>query len=218
MQGIPPREEVERVTRFNHCDWNLTGIITQHDQQSDESYQEQVFAINVFKSTIDKYINPPSIDGTSMTHTKGVIICGGPVMGKTYVPKLAVLYAICSGMKIISTSILGIHASDLGGTHLHSQFCWTPQKHESTPYKTALLALNRTLSKPLLHHIILALDALFIDKIGILSNKQLAVLDIMFGKCHNSPSLFGGHLILGSLDPRRIGIIKAMPLLTSTLI
>jgi hypothetical protein len=74
MQGIPPREEVERVTRYNHCDWNPTGIIAQYDQQRDESYQEQVFAINVFKSTINKYINPPSIDGALMTHTKVVII------------------------------------------------------------------------------------------------------------------------------------------------
>jgi hypothetical protein len=32
MQGIPPREEVERVTGYNRCDWNLTGIITQYDQ------------------------------------------------------------------------------------------------------------------------------------------------------------------------------------------
>ncbi len=76
MQGIPLREEVERVTCYNHCDLNPTEIIAQYDQQSDESYQEQVFAINVFKSTIDKYINPPSIDATSMTHTKGVIIHG----------------------------------------------------------------------------------------------------------------------------------------------
>ncbi len=217
MQGIPPREEVERVTRYNHCDWNPAEIIAQYDQQSDESYQEQVFAINVFKSTIYKYINPPSIDATLMTHTKGVIIHGGPGTGKTYVAKLAVLYAICSGMKIISTSILGIRAPNLGGTHLHSLFCWTPQKHESTPYKTALSALNRILRKPLLHHIILALDALFIDEIGTLSNKQLAVLDIMFQKCRNSPLPFGGLLILGSLDPHQIGIIKAMPLLTSTL-
>jgi hypothetical protein len=216
MQGIPPREEVERVTHYNHCDWNPTRIITQYDQQIDESYQEQVFAINVFKSTIDRYINPPSIDGTSMTHTKGVIIHGGPGTGKTYVAKLAVLYAICSGMKIISTSILGIRASDLGGTHLHSLFCWTPQKHESTPSKTALSALNRILRKPLLRHTILALDALFIDEIGTLSNKQLAVLDIMFQKCYNSPLPFGGLLILGSLDPCRIGVIKAMPLLMST--
>jgi hypothetical protein len=120
MQGIPPREEVERVTRYNHCGWNLSKIIAQYDQQSDEFYQEQVFAINVFKSTFNKYINSPSIDATLMTHTKGVIIHGGPSTGKT---KLAVLYAICSGMKIISTSILGIRTSDLGGTHLHSPFC-----------------------------------------------------------------------------------------------
>ena len=40
----------------------------------------------------------------------------------------------------------------------------------------------------------------------------------MFWKCRNSPLPFGGLLILGSLDPRQIGVIKAMPLLTSTLI
>ena len=115
-----------------------------------------------------------------MTHTKGVIIYGGPGTGKTYVSKLAVLYTICNCMKIISTSILGIRASDLGGTHLLSLFCWTPLKHESTPYKTAQLSLQRILRKPLQRHIILTLDALFIDEVGTLSNKQLAVLDIMF--------------------------------------
>jgi hypothetical protein len=133
IQGIPPREEVERVTHFSHCNWDPVESIAQFDQQSDESYQEQVFAINVLKSTINKYINPLAIDGTSMTHTKGVIIHGGPGTGKTHVAKLAVLFAICNGMKIISTSLLGIHASNLGGTHLHSLFCWTPQKHELTP-------------------------------------------------------------------------------------
>jgi hypothetical protein len=128
-------------------------------------------AINVLKSTIDKYIDPPAIDGTSMTHTKGVIIHGGPGMDKTHAAKLAVLYAICNGMKIISTSLLGIHASNLGGTHLHSLFCWKPQKHKLAPYKTALLALNRIMRKPLLRHIILALNALFIDELGTLSNQ-----------------------------------------------
>ncbi len=118
----------------------------------------------------------------------------------------------------ISTSLLGIRASDLSGTHLHSLFCWTPQKHKSTPYKTALSALNRIMRKHLLHHIILALNALFIDELGTLSNQQLAVLDIMFQKYHNSPLPFDGLLILGSLDPRQIGVIKAMPLLRFTII
>jgi hypothetical protein len=72
--------------------------------------------------------------------------------------------------------------------------------------------------KRLLRHIILALDALFIDKFGTLSNKQLAVLDIIFRKFCNSPLPFGGLLILGSLDLHQIGILKAMPLLMSTLI
>ncbi len=93
--------------------------------------------------------------------------------------------------------------------------------HRNTSWhrkKTALLALNRIMRKPLLHHIILALNALFIDKLWTLSNQQLAVLDIMFWKYCNSPLPFGGLLILESLDPRQIGIIKAMLLLTSTII
>ena len=78
IRGIPLRGEVENVTRFSHCDWDPVESIVQHDGQSIESFHEQVFALRVFKSTIDKYINPPIIDITSLTHTKGVIIHGGP--------------------------------------------------------------------------------------------------------------------------------------------
>ena len=218
IRGIPLRGEVESVTRFSHFDWDPVESIVQNDGQSIESYQEQVFALRVFKSTIDKYINPPIIDSTSLTHTKGVIIHGGPGTGKTHVSKLAVLYALCKGLKIISTSILGARASDLGGTHLHSLFCWTPQKHASTPFRTASSALLKIARKPISRHIILSLDALFIDEIGTLSNQQFGTLDIMFRKARNSPLPFGGLLILGSLDPRQIGVINAMPFLTSTLI
>ena len=40
----------------------------------------------------------------------------------------------------------------------------------------------------------------------------------MFRKYRGSPLPFGSVLIIGSLDPCQIGVIKAMPLLTSTLI
>jgi len=39
----------------------------------------------------------------------------------------------------------------------------------------------------------------------------------MFRKFRNSPLPFGGLLMLGSLNPRQIGVINAMLLLTSTL-
>ena len=218
IQGIPPREEIESVTCFNHCDKNPVESIAPYDGQSIESFNEQRFATTVLKATIHKYLDPPIIDSTSMTHTKGVIIHGGPGTGKIHVAKLAVLYALSKGLKIISTSILGVRASYLGGTHLHSLFCWTPQNQESAAYKTALSALKRITRKALHRHIILALDVLFIDEIGTLSCKQLAILDIMFRKYPNSPLPFGGVLILGSLDPPQIGVIKAMPFLTSTFI
>jgi hypothetical protein len=201
IQVIPPREEVESVTCFSHCNWDSTETIAQYDGQSNESYQEQVYAMKLFKSTINKYINPPLIDSTLMTHTKGVIIHGGPRTGKTHVAKLVVLRALSKGLNIISTSILGVHASYLGNTHLHSLFCWTPQKHKSTPFRAAISALIRIMGKPLYCHIPLALDILFIDEIGILSNQKLAILDIMFQKHCNSPLPFGGVLILGCLDP-----------------
>ena len=79
-------------------------------------------------------------------------------------------------------------------------------------------ALSRIQRNPQSRHIILSLDALFIDEVGTLSNQQLIVLDIMFRKYRGSPLPFGSVLIIGSLDPCQIGVIKAMPLLTSTLI
>ena len=212
LEGIPVREQVENVTRSGFINWDPTNI-PQYAEQSVESFEEQVFALKVLKSTIDKYL-----DSTSMTHTKGVIVHGGPGTGKTHIAKLAVLYALSKGLNIISTSILGVRASYLGGTHLHSLFCWTPQNRVSTPHKTAMSALSRIQRNPQSRHIILSLDALFIDEVGTLSNQQLIVLDIMFRKHRGSPLPFGGVLIIGSLDPRQIGVIKAMPLLTSTLI
>jgi hypothetical protein len=101
---------------------------------------------------------------------------------------------------------------------LHSLFCWKPQKHELTPIRTAVSALDRVQRKPRLHHILLALDVLFIDEIGKRFYQQLAILDIMFCKHRDSSLPYSGVLILGSFDPCQIGVIKAMTLLTSTLI
>ena len=89
----------------------------------------------------------------------------------------------------LSSSILGAHAFDLGGTHFHSLFCWTPQKHVSTPFRTDSLALLKIARKPISQHIILSLDALFINEIGTLSNQQFGTLGIMFRKALNSPLL-----------------------------
>ncbi len=130
-------------------------------------------------------------------------------MGKIHIAKLAVLYALSKGLKIISSSILGVHASFFSGTHLNSILCWKPQKHKSMPFRSAFSALERIQRKPLLRHILLALDVLFIDDIGILSNQHLAILDIMYCKHCNSPLPYGGVLILGSLDLHQISIIKA---------
>ncbi len=94
---IPIREEVERVTRFSHCHRDPMQSSNQFDGQSNESYDEQLFATKVFISAIDKYISIPGIQSSfTMTHTKGVIIHGGPGMGKTHVAKLAVFYALFS--------------------------------------------------------------------------------------------------------------------------
>ena len=67
ISSIPLRGEVRSVTRFSHCDCDPVESIAQNYGQSIESYHEQVFALSVFKSTIDKYTNPPIIDSTSLT-------------------------------------------------------------------------------------------------------------------------------------------------------
>ncbi len=68
IQGIPPRLEVENITRYNHCNWDPVDTLFWYNGQSPDSFQEQIFAISVLRSTIDKYINP------SMTHSKVVVI------------------------------------------------------------------------------------------------------------------------------------------------
>ncbi len=59
MEGIPVREQVENVTRSGIINWDPTNI-PQYAEQSDESFEEQVFALKVLVSTIDKYLDSTS--------------------------------------------------------------------------------------------------------------------------------------------------------------
>jgi hypothetical protein len=65
IQGIPLREEVERVAHFSHCNWDLVESIAHFDQQSDESYllslTNKVMSPTKSRSLLLMFSNPPSI-------------------------------------------------------------------------------------------------------------------------------------------------------------
>ena len=153
-----------------------------------------------------------------MTHTKACIVHGAPGTGKTFVGKVSILLAVSRGLRIIPTSIVAHRAVAMGGIHLHRLLQWNKDNAGYSPYRIAVIAMRKLMRDPLLKQILLSLDALYVDEIGTLAAELLTVIEIMFRKGRNSRDPFGGLCILGSLDNAQTGAIKAMPLLTSSLI
>ena len=69
-------------------------------------------------------MNKYSTQFSNNTSTKGVLINGAPGAGKSFVLQALGLYGMTMGLHVMSTSIMGVRASALGGYHLHRLMKW----------------------------------------------------------------------------------------------
>ena len=114
---------------------------------------------------------------------------------------------------------MGVRANSLGGKHLHKLFMLpSDNSMSSSPFRCAEYALRRIKQKTAHLHILLTLDALFIDELSQISAEQLGAIDIILRNLCESQIPFGGVLILGTMDNTQIQPINMLPFLTSTLV
>ena len=62
------------------------------------------------------------------------------------------------------------------------------------------------------------LDVLFIDEVGQLSCELMSIIDIILRKIRKNNSLFGGVLVIGTMDHRQLSSIDGRPFLLWTYI
>lgn len=118
--GVPALDDVFHATKEKPVIWNPLEAIPKLAVQSDDSFQEQQFALGIGKRAVDSYLSTFGCN----TVTKGVLFNGAPGAGKTYLLQTVGLYAMSMGLRVMTTALMATRARTLGGLNIHQLFKW----------------------------------------------------------------------------------------------
>lgn len=207
---IPNVQDIMAASKNNPMEWNPIQCHIQNPIQSNESYVEQQLAIRITVEAIDDYC---SLSGNRLS-TKNIGIRGFPGGGKTWCSMYCILYALSKGLNCLATAVMAKRATQLGGSHWHKFFC-LPVEKRITPHRLAELAINKLLHDKVRHNAVMTLDVILADEFGQLSSEFISAIDIILRNLRRSNTMFGGVLIIGTLDHTQIQPWEGRPFLTS---
>ena len=213
--NIPSQADVLACTKDQPINWDPVASFVKFSEQSDESFAEQLLAVTIGVRSIMRYSQ--QFGPNAVTFNKGNVVHGAPGSGKSYVIQYLSLYAMSQGLRLMTTTLMGVRANALGGIHWHRLFGVKPQG-PANPFRQAEIALEKLDRKTniTLLHVIKTMDVLVIDECGQFSAQQLSILDIILRKARRSDIPFGGVLIFGTMDHTQLGAIKGWPFLLSS--
>ena len=112
--NIPSLDDLVNASIDSPSNWDAIENFRKSENQSEESFEEQRFAVQICVQSIDSYLNV-------MTNkcVKNVIIAGFPGGRKTFCMMCVILYAMSRGLTVISTAMMAHRAIKLGGIHWH---------------------------------------------------------------------------------------------------
>lgn len=123
IQDIPSVQDIVRATKDMPLEWDPLNSIIQFDTQSDDSYTEQQFSIELTIRSIEQYKQ-----SYHQRITKGLLYNGVPGAGKTFVLQCAALYAMTQGLRCVTTSLMALRSKVLGGMNMHQLFKLTAKR------------------------------------------------------------------------------------------
>ena len=208
---IPSKDELVTCSKNDPLQWNAHESFSRNDNQSNDSFVEQRFAIKMCLDTIERYCNLWEVD----SYTKNICIRGFPGSGKTWCALYLSLYALSKGLTVVTTAILAKRAIQIGGIHYHKLFCLPIGKNMSI-HRKAELAILKLLRSPKQLNLLLSLDVLVCDELGQISAEFLSTIDVILRRIRDSNVYLGGVLILGTIDHTQIHPIEGRPFLTSS--
>ena len=196
---LPPFDDLLNCSKENPVVCDPIVSFRKSPSQSAESYQEQKLAIEVTCAAIKKY----SDVSIAASQTKNVGIQGFPGGGKTWCSLYCIIYAVSCGLECLTTAMMARRATCLGRVHWH-RFFGLPIDSKLTPQRIAELALAKIETKPVLKNCIESLDVIFADELGQLSSEFVAAINIILCTIRGTGQMFGGILLIGSLDHTQI--------------
>ena len=169
--------------------------LTRGDSQSIESFQEQQTICESIKTVIMGFL---AIRENQIV--KHELIMGPPGTGKTFICSLCLSFALGAGLFCHVTSLAARRARQFGGIHIHRLFCLSIN-NELSVTKVAEKALKKLHCHPERKALLLRLDVLMIEEIGLISAQHWAAMDLIMQSLKEVNVPFGGILVLATGDP-----------------
>ena len=209
--NVPFHEQLNAATFDKPVNWDAISNFTRGENQSMNSYNEQLLAVRIGVDAIDNYLCIMNIQ-----YTKNVIITGFPGRGKTFVMMYVVLYARSKGLTVITVALMAHRAIQLGGWHWHKLLCIPVDRNNNMSVcRTTELAWQKLDRHPQRKEFVKSIHVFFNDEIGQKNAELDNVIDNLSRLVSNNNVYMGGKLLIGTYDPTQLQPISGRPLLTS---
>ena len=184
--------------------------IVQGDIQTNSSFSEQGEVIDAIIRDISALIT-----SDESYVSKAHIIMGKPGSGKSHVSSICLLFALSNGLCAFATSLSSRRASAFNCEHIHRLFCLGV--NSSTDVASAVeQALKKLEFKPERKALLLSLDVLVIEEIGLISAELLATMDLIMQSLKKNTSFFGGLFVIANGDTEQLPNIDGSDFFLST--
>ena len=209
IPNVPDLDSIMNASFDKTVNWDLAENYPSPGQ-AHESFQEQSEAYRRIKEVIMKYKYSGNLS------TPSICLVGAGGTGKTTIMKRSLLYAMSQGLSVAVTCVLGERSNELGGTHIHKLFGFSPQQNLS-PTKMAEHAIVKLLKKGHHYTLLKTADIIFIDELGQVSGQMLSAMDMVMRHIRDSSRFFGGCIILSTMDVLQLQPIDGLPPVMSPL-
>ena len=213
LYSIPSIDDIKICSRNHPLDWDAVLNFRKHADQSQQSFDDQMLAVQNNVAAIDQYSNYTS----QCVFVKCRIIAGSPGSGKSFLLNYIAIYAMSKGLKIAVTALMAQRAVHLGGLHLHKLF-YLPVNKRLNLHSLAEASLQSLFQHPVTLTILKMVDVLFLDEVGQISCEMMSCLDLILRKIRNNNIFLGGLLFICTLDHKQLPPIDGKPFLVSPMV
>ena len=206
----PPNVKNLPTTPNSYCNTLWIPEFVKLPVQTDYSFNEQLRIIENIIVNMKQYMARDK--RAVLSH----LIMGKPGAGKSYVSGVCLLFGLVNGLNCYVTSLASRRSASFNCEHIHRLFCICVNKHDVAT--TVDKALQKLRNKPNYCALLMNIDVLLIEEVGVISSELLSVIDLILKNLKNNSSSFGGVFVICNGDTNQLPNINGSNVFLSPLL